>query len=179
MDSRIIDAARFAARAHKGQRRADGEPYINHPMRVAGTITLVSETSPDMVAAAWLHDVLEDVPGMTAHQLRELFGELVAKLVVHLTNEYTKADYPALNRKERKKAEVERLAQLMRYDVHTIKLADRYDNVHKLRYSKRKPKWKRLYLAESLDLAEALVKADSQLRHLLIDRVRRTQEVVK
>jgi GTP pyrophosphokinase len=72
-DNLILDAARFATQAHRGQVRYDGEAYINHPMRVAGMVTIIMPTNEVMVAAGWLHDVVEDCDVSLA-QVNNLFG---------------------------------------------------------------------------------------------------------
>ena len=92
-----IAAWRFADEAHAGQlRKANQAPYIHHPERVA---QLTAEHGGDeaMVAAALLHDVLEDSP-VEAEQLREPFGEDVTGLVVALSDDRAIDDY------ERRKA---------------------------------------------------------------------------
>ena len=81
-----LAAWRFADAAHAGQlRKANQAPYIRHPERVA---QLTAEHGGDeaMVAAALLHDVLEDSP-VEAEQLREPFGEDVTGLVVALSDD--------------------------------------------------------------------------------------------
>lgn len=77
-------AASYAMTLHKGQFRADGfTPYYTHPFKVAA---LVMEWggSDEQVAAAYLHDVLEDTD-MTAGELAALFGDEVAAIVKELT----------------------------------------------------------------------------------------------
>ena len=76
----IKKAARFATKAHEGMLRKGGRmPYIYHPMEVA---LLVSRMTRDeeVIAAAYLHDVLEDT-AVTAQELLLEFGERVLKLV--------------------------------------------------------------------------------------------------
>jgi len=80
-----------------------------------------------MVIAAFLHDVVEDT-SVTFEEIRSLFGDEVARIVAGLTNEYTKQAYPKLTRKERKKLENQKIAQLTT-DIKIIKLADRIDNL--------------------------------------------------
>lgn len=172
MHSIIINAARVAAEAHKDQRRHDGEPYINHPMRVAGMVTLCQIPNEMLIASAWLHDVIEDTH-LTADNLRRWFPEAVVQDVVHLTNVYIKADYPDMNRAERKKAEVERLAGVHSYYVHTIKLADRYDNIDKMTRSGRGEKWAKKYITETEALIEALEYGDLGLRTKILRRMGR------
>ena len=80
---KIRDALRFAEEAHEGQRRKSGEPYVIHPILVAA-ITAVISGDETMVITALLHDVVEDTPH-TIDEIRERFGEDVARLVEGLT----------------------------------------------------------------------------------------------
>ena len=80
---KIRDALRFAEEAHEGQRRKSGEPYVIHPILVAA-ITAVISGDETMVITALLHDVVEDTPH-TIEEIRERFGEDVARLVEGLT----------------------------------------------------------------------------------------------
>ena len=78
-------AYEIASRAHEGQMRDEGSPYILHPLRVA--VSLVDEldiVSPKLVCAALLHDVIEDSP-VTREQIASMFGEEVAEIVWLLT----------------------------------------------------------------------------------------------
>lgn len=79
-------AVKFAAKAHDGMyRKRDKVPYILHPMEAAavtGTIT----NDEDVIAAALLHDVVEDA-GITLEEIREQFGERVALLVASETED--------------------------------------------------------------------------------------------
>jgi guanosine-3',5'-bis(diphosphate) 3'-pyrophosphohydrolase len=76
-------AYRFAAKAHKGQKRVSGEPYINHCMAVASILAEL-HVPPVVVAAGLLHDTVEDT-SVTLQDLRSEFGEDVAKLVDGVT----------------------------------------------------------------------------------------------
>src|SRR5688572_2066454 len=83
----------FAERAHAaiGQRRKyTGEPYIVHPIAVAELVRSVPHT-PEMIAAALLHDVVEDTP-VTLAQIEAEFGPVVADLVDWLTDVSRPAD---------------------------------------------------------------------------------------
>ena len=83
-NSKIIrDALLLSKKAHEGQTRKSGEPYVIHPIIVASITALISEDDT-MVAAALLHDVVEDT-SYTIEELSELFGEDVAFLVEGLT----------------------------------------------------------------------------------------------
>jgi len=173
MSSMIVKAARFAQQQHEGQTRKGGEPYINHPMRVAGIVTMCEHTTEDMIAAAWLHDVVEDTE-VTDVELRRLFNENIANLVYHLTDVYTKENYPELNRAKRKQREHERLGNTNMfcapvYGVHTIKLADRIDNTTDV--FARGRKWAEKYIGESFQLIAYLNYGDTELRDFLIRRL--------
>jgi len=173
--SLIINAAGVAKEAHKDQRRYDGEPYINHPMRVAGMVTLCQIPNEMMIATAWLHDVVEDTH-LTPNDLLRWFPACVVQDVIHLTNVFTDDDYFNLSRAERRTAEAERLAGIDSYYVHTIKLADRCDNVHQMLQAKRSRQWAKDYIAETWELIEALAYGDLGLRTTLVAR---TTKVMK
>jgi (p)ppGpp synthase/HD superfamily hydrolase len=111
----------FATIAHKGQlRKYTGEPYIVHPARVAQIVQSVT-SDPDVIAAAWLHDVVEDTT-VTLEEIRKEFGDNVARIVSEVTNVATEG-----TRKKRKSIERRHLNQASP-DAKTIKLADIIDN---------------------------------------------------
>ncbi len=84
IESKIIqDALLLAKKAHEGQARKSGEPYIIHPILVA-SITAVISNDETMIAAALMHDVVEDTI-YTIEELQEIFGEDIAFLVEGLT----------------------------------------------------------------------------------------------
>lgn len=127
----ILAAGRYAREKHEGQFRKYGDkvPYIYHPMRVAGEVVLTDEATPEMVAAAWLHDVIEDTDA-THLDLVDRFGPHIADMVLGLTD-ITKQDkirYASLPRVERKKANNEYL-MIQSDEVKLIKLCDILDNV--------------------------------------------------
>jgi len=175
MDNTIIGAARIASNAHYGQTRSGGESYINHPMRVAHTTMMVQGIDPEIVAAAWLHDVVEDT-SMALVDIRFVFGNVVADLVYDMTNMYTSKAYPNMKRKERKERECVRLAHTNSWAVHTIKLADRYDNLYDL--LNRDRKWAKKYLRESMALHAALTLGDQRLRERLKCRIDELGEIL-
>ncbi|HSS97459.1 MAG TPA: RelA/SpoT family protein, partial [Terriglobales bacterium] len=83
-DQELIERAyRFAAKAHKGQKRVSGEPYINHCLAVA-IILADLHVPPVVVAAGLLHDTVEDT-NVTLADIRSEFGEEIAKLVDGVT----------------------------------------------------------------------------------------------
>lgn len=120
--SRIIDkASDFAAKAHAGQTRRGGEPYYNHVLRVAGLVGELTEDA-DMIAAAYLHDTMEDC-GITANELTLEFGANIATFVQELTND-------EIQLKELGKEEymVRKLSALSAHAL-TIKLCDTLNNM--------------------------------------------------
>jgi GTP diphosphokinase / guanosine-3',5'-bis(diphosphate) 3'-diphosphatase len=123
---RVREAYRFADKAHLGQFRASGEPYITHPIAVAG---LCAEWKLDAQAimAALMHDAMEDC-GITKAELIEHFGVATADLVDGLT----KLDRLQFSTKEESQAESFRkmlLAMARDVRVILIKLADRLHNM--------------------------------------------------
>ena len=123
---RVRDAYRFADEAHLGQFRASGEPYITHPIAVAG---LCAEWKLDAQAimAALMHDAMEDC-GIAKSELIERFGAPVADLVDGLT----KLDKLQFSTREESQAESFRkmlLAMARDVRVILIKLADRLHNM--------------------------------------------------
>lgn len=126
----ILAAARFAQEKHRGQFRKYGVPpvpYIVHPMRVAGRVMLNGGSS-EMVAAAWLHDVIEDC-GVHYDEIAAEFGCGVADMVIGLTD-ISKQDpeIGKLNRDARKQKNNEYLLN-QSSEVHLIKLCDILDNI--------------------------------------------------
>src|SRR5579883_3428843 len=85
----ILRAAWFAADKHADQRRkgATAEPYVNHLLEVAHLVAdALTEPDTNLVIAALLHDVVEDV-GVTNREVAEIFGDDVAALVAEVTDD--------------------------------------------------------------------------------------------
>ena len=80
----IQNAYELAVDAHKEQRRKSGEPYVLHPIEVARICVAEIGLGPTAIACALLHDVVEDTP-VTLNQIKEQFGQRVAKIVDGLT----------------------------------------------------------------------------------------------
>ncbi|MCE9535509.1 MAG: bifunctional (p)ppGpp synthetase/guanosine-3',5'-bis(diphosphate) 3'-pyrophosphohydrolase, partial [Nitrospirae bacterium] len=121
----------FSAKAHEGQLRRSGEPYLQHPIAVAGVL---SSLKADVVAivAGLLHDTLEDTVA-TADELEREFG----KDVVHLVDGVTKIGKITFRSYEEKQAENFRKMLLSMADdirVVLIKLADRLHNMRTLEH---------------------------------------------
>lgn len=127
-----IEAARqLASKAHAGQtRKYNHQPYISHPMRVAGLVT----DSPNlenrdlMIRAAWCHDVIEDCPQVTYREIEDAIGLDGFNLVRELTNTSKGFLVP---RADRKFIDRERISKCSR-EAKIIKLMDRYDNLTEL-----------------------------------------------
>ena len=131
----VRKAYEFSARAHRGTSRRSGEPYVKHPMAVAGVLTSL-KTDVAAVVAGLLHDTLEDTVA-TADELQREFG----KDVVHLVDGVTKIGKITFRSSEEKQAENFRKMVLSMADdirVVIIKLADRLHNMRTLNISVRK-----------------------------------------
>ncbi len=119
----------FSAEVHRGQRRQSGEPYLTHPVQVAGIIADLRLDVPS-IATGLLHDTVEDTLA-TLPQLEELFGEEIAGLV----DGVTKIGQLNFTSREEKQAENFRkmlLAMARDIRVILIKLADRTHNMRTL-----------------------------------------------
>ena len=104
---KIEAAYAMAYRAHEGQKRQSGEPYICHPLAVAeSVVTLGLDT--DTVCAALLHDTVEDCDGITDELLRERFGNDVASIVEGVTKIVTVAI------ENREEAQIENIRKMPR-----------------------------------------------------------------
>jgi guanosine-3',5'-bis(diphosphate) 3'-pyrophosphohydrolase len=144
---RVREAYRFADEAHLGQFRTSGEPYITHPIAVAG-MCADWRLDAQAIMAALMHDAMEDC-GITKPQLIERFGAPTAELVDGLT----KLDKLQFSTSEESQAESFRKMLLaMARDVRVIlvKLADR---AHNMRTLEAMPPAKRMRTArETLDI---------------------------
>ena len=140
-------AYRFADEAHLGQMRSSGEPYITHPIAVAGQCA-DWKLDAQALMAALLHDAMEDC-GISKSELVERFGSPVAELVDGLT----KLDKLSFTTREENQAESFRkmlLAMARDVRVILIKLADRTHNMRTLGDTPRE-KWQRVS-SETLDI---------------------------
>ncbi|MFZ2100908.1 MAG: HD domain-containing protein [Oricola sp.] len=121
----IARAVLFAARAHEGARREDrGDAYFIHLAEVAAMCADLEPFDPVLVAAAYLHDTVEDT-GTTAETIRAEFGGEIADLVMEVT------DPPDLKGKERRERQVTHTAAAGPR-VKRLKLADKISNVEEL-----------------------------------------------
>ena len=131
--ARVIDAAAFAAYAHRNQRRKDEQetPYINHPLALLRILAIEGGIDDvDVLCAAALHDFLEDCCGddreWTLEQGRRLLGERFGETALAYVEAVT--DDKALPKAERKRLQVEHAAHISR-EAKLVKLADKICNL--------------------------------------------------
>lgn len=137
------------------KRKYSGKHYIVHPAAVADIVRNVQHT-PQMLAAAWLHDTVEDTHA-TLDQIKTRFGKEVYLLVEMLTDSSKPEDG---NRKRRKEIDRQHLAKA-NPGAKTIKLADLIHNSQSI--TKNDPGFAKVYMQEMSDLLEVLKEGDSEL----------------
>ena len=127
----VCQAFEFAYQLHRDQYRASGEPYICHPVAVAGLLRDLGGDSA-MIAAGFLHDVVEDTD-VTAEEIEERFGEEVRRLVEGVTK-LSKFNFQS--KTERQAENFRRMFLAMAQDIRVIvvKLADRLHNMRTLEH---------------------------------------------
>ncbi len=148
-DLDIIDRAYiYSARVHDGQVRLSGEPYLSHPLEVAGILTDM-KLDVVSVAAGLLHDVVEDTHA-TIEEIHEMFG----KDVSHIVSGVTKLSVlPFSSGSQARQAEsIRKMILAMADDIRVIfiKLADRLHNMRTLKF--HSPKKKEKIARETLDI---------------------------
>lgn len=124
--ARIESAFAFSERAHANQKRLSGEPYITHPLAVAGAV-VEWRMDAEAVMAALLHDVLEDT-GVSKLELSEHFGREVADLVDGLSK-LDKMDFGSYQEAQAENFRKMLMAMARDLRVVLIKLADRHHNI--------------------------------------------------
>jgi GTP pyrophosphokinase/guanosine-3',5'-bis(diphosphate) 3'-pyrophosphohydrolase len=143
----VREAYKFADEAHLGQYRASGEPYITHPVAVAG-LCAQWRLDAQAIMAALMHDAMEDC-GVTKPELIQRFGAPAAELVDGLT----KLDRLHFNTREESQAEsFRKMLMAMSRDVRVIliKLADRLHNMRTM--EAMAPARRQRIAAETLDI---------------------------
>ena len=147
-DVSLIEKAYFIAKkAHEGQFRFSGEPYIIHPVSVAIILYNLGMDGESM-AAALLHDVVEDTD-MTKENIQEEFGEDVANLVEGVTK---LGKVPIFTKEEQQAENVRKMLMAMSQDIRVIiiKLADRIHNMRTLSFMR--PDKRREKAQETLEI---------------------------
>ena len=121
----------YSARVHEGQVRLSGEPYLSHPLEVAGILADM-KLDPESVAAALLHDVIEDTPA-TPEEINDLFGPKV----LHIVAGVSKLSGLSFGTSQARQAEsIRKMFLAMADDIRVIliKLADRLHNMRTLQF---------------------------------------------
>jgi guanosine-3',5'-bis(diphosphate) 3'-pyrophosphohydrolase len=148
---KILEAAAFAAHKHRDQRRKDpaASPYINHPIALANILAneggILDAT---VIVAALLHDTIEDTE-TTAAELRQLFGEEVADVVMEVT------DDKSLPKAERKRLQIEHAGHISER-AKLVKMADKIANLRDIAASPPKD-WTLTRRREYFDWAKQVV----------------------
>ena len=168
-EKEVLDHVRdYADRCHGQQvRKYTGERYIGHPVRV---MEMVRPAHPDVsvLAAALLHDVLEDTP-VSAEQMENDLLTVMDKvkvsrtmlIVIELTDIFVKKNYPKLNRRTRKEKEALRLSTVSP-EAQSIKYADIIDNVTDI--VKQDADFARTFVSEAKKMLTLMVSGDRDLR---------------
>jgi (p)ppGpp synthase/HD superfamily hydrolase len=169
LNSEEVDQVRraydVAEKAHEGQMRDEGTPYIVHPVRVA--VSLVDEleiTSPKLICSALLHDVIEDSP-ITREEVAALFDEEIAHIVWLLTKleDINLGDYLAA---------IEAAGET---GAPLVKLCDRLDNLRFLQHSPKLEK-KRRYIRSTENYYLPMAERNNEY---LFKELRRCLEIVR
>lgn len=155
----VVERARvFATAAHAAVaqlRKYTMEPYIVHPAEVVSIVRSVPHTEA-MLAAAWLHDTVEDT-GVTLETVRAEFGDEVATLVGWLTD----VSRPEQGNRAVRKAIDRAHSAAAPAEAQTIKLADLISNTRSI--MEHDEKFARTYLEEKRLLLEVMTKGDATL----------------
>ena len=160
MESLAQTALVFATAAHAavGQmRKYTDDPYIVHPIRVATTVAKFGGTD-EMIAAAYLHDVVEDT-GVSIVDIQDMFGPAVALIVDGLTDVSVPEDG---NRAVRKAMDRQHSADAT-YEAQFVKCADIIDNAHDI--GDNDPSFNLVYRKEMLLLIQVLDKVKGSAIH--------------
>lgn len=169
----IVDQARkFAERAHRDQvRKYTGEKYFVHLDEVAKLCARFG-LSKRAIAAAYLHDAIEDQP-VTYEEICGLFGREIADIVRDLTDEPAVPGGPT--RKQRKAIDLDRLA-LASAEAQSIKCADMISNTSSIvRHDKN---FARTYLPEKRAALTVLTRANPKLLELAWERLREAEKLL-
>ena len=137
----------YSAKAHQGQIRLSGEPYLSHPLEVAYILTKM-KMDVTCIAAGFLHDTLEDTEA-ESDEIRHLFGEETANIVEGVTK-ISRMQFTS--RQQRQAENVRKMILAMSSDIRVIlvKLADRLHNMRTLGF--QSPEKQRLIAAETEDI---------------------------
>ena len=137
----------YSAKAHQGQIRLSGEPYLSHPLEVAYILTKM-KMDVTCIAAGFLHDTLEDTEA-ESDEIKHLFGEETANIVEGVTK-ISRMQFTS--RQQRQAENVRKMILAMSSDIRVIlvKLADRLHNMRTLGFQPQEKQ--RLIAAETEDI---------------------------
>lgn len=177
---RILKALSFAKEKHKGQERDEvGVPYIIHPIRVALILTTeLNIKDPDVIAAALLHDSLEDTD-TSLKKIKESFGSEVARIVKGATRPRSRDETP----EEKKKNKLKKIEEIKVKDkkIRLVVLSDKLDNARSHPYlpkdsetAKKIPRWTREFKL-LIPIAE---KTNPKLRELFKSRAEKNESLL-
>ncbi len=175
MNTLLQQVRDYADAAHGTQmRKYTPERYIVHPVRVMETCAQYTD-KPTILAAALLHDVLEDTP-LTQQEMQAFLQTIMSeedaaetlKLVIELTDVYVKKDYPKMNRRTRKAKEQLRIADTSA-DSQTIKYADIIDNCNEI--VKHDPDFAKVFLYECRANLRIMGKGNADLYNRAVQKV--------
>lgn len=162
----VVEAERWGRELHRSiahKRPQSDEDYEVHLEEVVELIKSVPHT-PRMLAGGWLHDVIDDIPGVTRAEVAARSDDSVASLVDALSDH----EQGIGNRATRKAAERARIAAAD-WETQTVRVADIISNVRTI--AQRNPTFARVYVPEKAALLEVLTKADPTLLALARDTV--------
>ena len=125
--NQVDRAITFAVKAHEGQLRKDGSLFILHPLEVA-TIAGTMTKDSDVIAAAVLHDTVEDTP-VTAQDILDNFGERIAELVASETEDKRPERSPGETWMIRKEESLEVLKDCPDEGIKILWLSDKLSNI--------------------------------------------------
>lgn len=148
-------AEQFARKKHQGQMREfSNEPYFNHVKRVSENIKKYkkSHKSEELVAAAFLHDTLEDTD-TTYEEIENKFGKLIASLVEEMSN--NKKEISCLSKKRYLASKLSDTEKMSSWGL-CLKLSDRLDNISDL--NKTSSEFKKKYIEETEYILKTLEK---------------------
>jgi (p)ppGpp synthase/HD superfamily hydrolase len=152
----VKKASDFAREKHKNQQRKyTNEPYFNHCEEVAKLVSVVT-IDQEMIAAAYLHDVVEDCE-VSLSEIKHEFGGNIAQMVSELTDVSTPADGNRENRKEIDRLHTAKASPRAK----TIKLADLISNTKSIK--ERDQEFAKVYLEEKRRLLRVLTEGNPSL----------------
>ncbi len=183
----MTQAIAFAQKAHEGQKRESGEPYVIHPIWVSEYLLDMGMDAPTVIAAL-LHDVVEDC-GVAVAEIETLFGKDIAFLVDGVTKLTISGKQTYITKKQEQSENLRKLFLAIAEDVRVviIKLADRLHNMRTIEYCAQAKQMRKA--RETLEVYAPLahrfgmgaIKAeleDSSFRYLMPDEYARTRALV-